>query len=178
MHTGIKLSTTTTENNHLHLQCNGSGLHQDTKLRLYYGPKEEERECIRLNESTGPHVVCQHTIINPNKTHSGHYYCQVDPSTCDALRSENVHVHVQTSTTNVSTNKITADDANNNNSASTTDTQYTIIIIAVAGMALTSLAVVASFIMVLSCCLYSRLANKPAVRDEENEQLQPNVQGT
>lgn len=156
-HTDIQLTTTTTENNHLRLQCNGSGLHHKTKLQLYYGPNQEQRECIRLMEDTGPHVVCQHTIENPNKTHSGRYYCQVDPSisTCNALKSETVHVHVQTSTTSVSAND-----------ASTTETQYIIIIVAVVGMVLTSLV---SFTLAFGCCLHSRL--KPQ-RDNEGDEEQ------
>ena len=156
-HTVIHLTTTTTKDNHLLLQCNGSGLHHKTKLQLYYGPNQEQRECIGPMEDTGPHVVCQHTIVNPNKTHSGHYYCQVDPSisTCNTLKSETVHVHVQTSATSVSTND-----------ASTIETQYIIIIVAVVGMALTSLV---SFSLAFGCCLYSRL--KP-IKDNEGDEEQ------
>ena len=178
IHVGIQLTTTTTENHHLHLQCNGTGLHQDTKLRLY-GP-EQEYQCLRLTEDTGSHVVCQHTIASPNQTHSGHYYCQVDPSTCDALKSENVYVHVQTSVT-VSINDITTDDtisyvstrtvSNDDVIVSTsTETRYKIITIAVAGIGSTFLVLIASFI--LGCYLRTRQEMK-ANRNNERGQQRP-----
>ena len=102
----------------------------------------------------------------------------MDPSNCDALTLENVHVHVQTS---VSINGITTDDTmsyastrtvSNDNVivSASTETRYIIITVAVAGIGSTLLVVIVSFI--LDYCLRTRQEMK-ANRNNERGQQRP-----